>query len=814
MTTNGGGRAPRIVVEPSGHRLLNHGDTAMLQVAIRRLRDAWPSASIGVISDDPDGLSRHVPGVDAIPAAGRYQLIDDASPLPSRRDRVMVAARAIDGDVAAAERALGARLDEPARRYLGELARADLLVVSGRGGVCDAFHHESSHLLDEIEAATDLGVPVAMMGQGLGPLEDPFLRERAREALPKVGLLALREGRTSLPLAGELGVPTDRLVVTGDDALELAIEHGPRERSRTGLGVNLRVAGYAAVGADDVERIGSLLRPLSRGLGTDLVGVPISAYPEEDDEGSIERLGGAREGAATGPVGAIRSAARCRVVVAGSYHAALFALAQGVPVVGLARSGYYLCKLRGLEERFGTGITVVPLDGADLEHELEAAVRRWWDAPAGELACLPEAARRQVEEGRAAWRRVPALLGERARPPLGTLGGRRREMVVERLETRSDDGVVERSARFRWPGGERRVAIAVPAAMAGPDDDASPFLPLALLPAMRRGDHVVVDGPVSERLVRGAHAAADLYHAWAPELPLPSIEVGEEREPPAAPGRSIGLFFSRGVDSTYSAAVPRAYPGPIERLLFVRGLDPNLGDAVRDEEVRAAGRQADRLGLPLSVLRTNVHDLTRLFVANWEDMVGAALASIALATAGSLHTVVIAPTDDAVTVGQNGHSPLLDPLFSTAATQVVHDSVALRRVAKTLWLAENRPDLLGELKVCMGEARSDNCGHCAKCILTMAVLRAAGALGAATSFPGSLDLELIRNSPLRAFEPRVEYATLAQLLDDGRDPALRDAVVDVLAKPLWTYPGAPPRSDSPDFRQRGERMLVSTIRDG
>ncbi|HKP90455.1 MAG TPA: polysaccharide pyruvyl transferase family protein, partial [Thermoleophilaceae bacterium] len=815
MHGNGGAGDPRIVVEPSGHRLLNHGDTAMLQVAVRRLREAWPGASIGVITADPEGLSRHVPGTEAVPAAGRYEVIDDASPLPSRRDRVLAAATTVDSDAAAAERALGIPLGEPARGYLSALAGADLLVVSGRGGVCDAFHHESVSLLDEIEAAADLGVPVAMMGQGLGPIEHPFLRARAREVLPKVALLALREGRASLPLARALGVSDERLVVTGDDALELVVELGARDRAAGGLGVNLRVAPYAAVGEDDVARVGEVVRSLARELGTNLVGVPISGYPEEHDGESIERIGGSAGAPVEDPAEAIRRAGGCRVLVAGSYHAALFALAQGVPVVGLARSGYYVDKLNGLAERFGTGMTVVSLDAPDLEGEVEGAVRRWWDAPAKELRALTDAAKRQAGEGREAWRRLPALLGEqrpsRARGPL-----RRsvRELVVREVETRNVDGAVERSALFSWTGAERRVAIEAPAELVEADADASPFLPLALLPAMRRGDDVVIDGPVSPRLVRGAHAVAELYRAWAPDLPQPAIRVAEEREPPAASGRATGLFFSRGVDSTYSAAVPREYPGPIERLLFVRGLDPNQPPAVLDEEVRLAHAAAERLGLPLSVLRTNVHDLTRLFVANWEDIVGAALAAIGLATTGGLHTVVIAPTDSAVSLGPNGTSPVLDPLLSSEATRVVHDSVALRRVSKTLWLAENRPDLLAELRVCYGEPRADNCGRCSKCLLVMAVLRAAGALHAATLFPQELDLDLIRGWELRAVEPRTEVAELVRVLDDGRDPELRDALMHGLAKPMWTYPGPPQRSDTPGFRQRQERVLVSIVRDG
>ncbi|MEA2273577.1 MAG: hypothetical protein QOI98_2285, partial [Solirubrobacteraceae bacterium] len=118
----------RVVVEPSGHRLLNHGDTAMLQVAVRRLRETWPDASIGVITADADGLERHVPGVEPVPASGRYELIDDSAPLPSRRDRMLAAVQAVEGDVTAAERALGVPLGESARAYLGVLAGADVFL--------------------------------------------------------------------------------------------------------------------------------------------------------------------------------------------------------------------------------------------------------------------------------------------------------------------------------------------------------------------------------------------------------------------------------------------------------------------------------------------------------------------------------------------------------------------------------------------------------------------------------------------------------------------------------------------------------------
>ena len=72
------------------------------------------------------------------------------------------------------------------------------------------------------------------------------LLARARATLPRVGLLALREGRAALPLLDSLGVPRERIRVTGDDAIEPAFAARP-DRLGTSLGVNVRVSTYSRV---------------------------------------------------------------------------------------------------------------------------------------------------------------------------------------------------------------------------------------------------------------------------------------------------------------------------------------------------------------------------------------------------------------------------------------------------------------------------------------------------------------------------------------------------------------------------------------
>jgi hypothetical protein len=95
----------------------------------------------------------------------------------------------------------------------------------------------------------------------------------------------------------------------------------------------------------------------------------------------------------------------------------------------------------------------------------------------------------------------------------------------------------------------------------------------------------------------------------------------------------------------------------------------------------------------------------------------------------------------------------------------------------------------------------------------MATLRTTGMLAAATRFPDVLDLDLLRQRPAR-LHARIEYIPLLDELEDGHDPELREAILDVLAQPMWTYPGPPMRRDTPGFRSRDGARVVSIVRDG
>src|SRR4029077_3795903 len=105
----------------------------------------------------------------------------------------------------------------------------------------------------------------------------------------------------------------------------------------------------------------------------------------------------------------IAATGRCRVVVTAAYHAAVFALAQGVPVVGVGSSSYYLRKFEGLAAEFRGGCQVVRTDATGLAADLEAAVAVAWEAAPGTRSALLGSAARQVECGRAAYQRLATL---------------------------------------------------------------------------------------------------------------------------------------------------------------------------------------------------------------------------------------------------------------------------------------------------------------------------------------------------------------------------------------------------------------------
>lgn len=410
----------------------NMGDVSMLQVAVARLSGVFPEASLEVLTDSSANLSKFCPRAKALDNLGRKLWFGDGILLgryskiaPGWSMRLLVGLkRTVRSRWPKALRCvLSSRLRYRRRQsdigalraFTHAMEEADLLVICGAGGFYEGCRGWSLEVLDLVEAAIEKGVPVAMLGQGFGPVTDPVVLERAKIVLPRVSLITLRGNRGGLALLRRLGVIESRVQTTGDEAIELAYESRSEEPGQA-LGINLRFGGSAGTDEGDIENIRPVLQEFITRHKVSALPLPIAIHQYSRDDLAIKRLlaglDNQSDGGATldSPLRVINQTARCRVVVTGAYHAAVFALAQGIPVVGLAKSAYFADKLLGLEDQFGVGCENVLLHDGDLPRRLNDAIESAWQGAGSLRLPLQAAALRQINLSRKAYEQVKDLV--------------------------------------------------------------------------------------------------------------------------------------------------------------------------------------------------------------------------------------------------------------------------------------------------------------------------------------------------------------------------------------------------------------------
>jgi polysaccharide pyruvyl transferase WcaK-like protein len=411
----------------------NMGDVAMLQVAVARLRGLWPAAQIEVLTESPSNLLRYCPGAKPLSRVGCMCWMGNRI-LLGQYHRFLP--KWVSVELSNLKRVIGLRWpgfleslinlrlslrDEEKRRgdfqtFLGSLKGSDLLVVCGSGGFADSCREWNLSILGTLEVAIRRGIPVVMFGQGMGPLNDPVVLSRARAVLPKVSLITLRGSKGGFELLESIGVHPARVMTTGDEAIELAYADRVSE-SGCAVGINLRVASYAQVKTDTIEKARPVLHEFARRHRVPLLPVPIAFHEIANDQQTIRRLLAGLDDESDGgafldtPQMLLRQVAHCRIVVTGAYHAAVFALAQGIPVVCLANSPYYLAKFQGLEELFGIGCTTVMSGEPDFPSKLATAIENTWNSAEEVRLPLLRSALRQIESSRGAYRRIHSLIG-------------------------------------------------------------------------------------------------------------------------------------------------------------------------------------------------------------------------------------------------------------------------------------------------------------------------------------------------------------------------------------------------------------------
>lgn len=416
----------RILVDSGCYDLCNMGDVAMLQVAVERLHNMWPTALVEVITNRPAILSRLCPKAYAVCGDGRHIWFHDRNILgrihklmPEKMEQNLKELEQVSRrfyptlytSLVQFKLKIRRKNNAAMRDFLDAFMNTDLLVISGCGAINDHFTDFASTTLELLEIAKRRGIPTAMFGQGIGPIENVRLLKKAKAILPTVGLIAIREKDTSLNLLESLGVDQNKILVTGDDAIEPAYNMKAEKQGRC-IGVNLRMASYSQVTAEHIDVLTSVLQKSAAKHSSHITAIPISFYENEADSKIIQQITGAYSNSSSinSPEDVIEQVTQCRLVVTGSYHSAVFALSQGIPAITLYKTVYYKNKFLGLANQFGCGCETISLDDNNFAWKLKDNIDYYWQNAETLRPKLLAAAESQIESSRDAYKKLYLMI--------------------------------------------------------------------------------------------------------------------------------------------------------------------------------------------------------------------------------------------------------------------------------------------------------------------------------------------------------------------------------------------------------------------
>ncbi|MBL4809986.1 MAG: polysaccharide pyruvyl transferase family protein [Phycisphaerales bacterium] len=375
-----------ILLENGGHNRLNVGDVVMTDVAATLLAANDRVKKLRVITSAPDAYQSSGIAGEPLGVKGKrlylceWNTLGPLRPLRkivplSTREKISIAEEKFRRNHPSLATALIksrfiARPNHAKQfnTFLDTVNDSDILCISGGGNLNDSFLDHAFAVLELAEIFLAQSKPVAFFSQGLGPATNPRLCEKLKSVLPRCTLIGLRDNIVSTKLLNQLEIQGDHIKITGDDAIVAVndfMDSNPQITSHS-IGVNIRTARYAGMDQQQASHISKMIAQAAADLNMPIQPVPISWQQGGNDLDSISDAMDVDDhifkevANPLDPISVIKLTARCKVVFTGSYHAAVFALAQGIPVIALSTSEYYDTKFLGLLNQFGNiGLTLV-----------------------------------------------------------------------------------------------------------------------------------------------------------------------------------------------------------------------------------------------------------------------------------------------------------------------------------------------------------------------------------------------------------------------------------------------------------------------
>ncbi|WP_345376511.1 polysaccharide pyruvyl transferase family protein [Frondihabitans cladoniiphilus] len=391
----GAGAARLVVIGDVGvlDGMVHIGDEAMFEEFVEQMRARGVTRITALSSNPAETEERY--GVDAVLNVGFAPgLVGGRDGQRARMERVLATASAAAAGAPAPSDALAP--DDSAHAVIAAVRDASGVAIAGGGNMASIWPLHIFERATLAGLARIFGKPLVVSGQTIGPELTGEDRDLVAELLSSAALVGLRES-ASYTLVESLGVDPRLLTATIDDASfvgassvgagssEPRSESEGDEDARPSLVVSLA----SHVGDADrglfVPAVASLLDALASesGLGVTFLAHFGSLTPGDERGDSVMHRAvidamTTTDVAVVTPTdspAAARLARSAALVVTSRYHPAVFAVAGGVPTVGIAVDDYTTVKLTGALGNFGQSSVVsaaAVIDGSAVDVALGA----------------------------------------------------------------------------------------------------------------------------------------------------------------------------------------------------------------------------------------------------------------------------------------------------------------------------------------------------------------------------------------------------------------------------------------------------------
>jgi hypothetical protein len=314
--------------------------------------------------------------------------------------------------------------------------------------------------------------------------------------------------------------------------------------------------------------------------------------------------------------------------------------------------------------------------------------------------------------------------------------------------------------------------------------DYSPFLAAVLLPSMKTGESITIDGSISAQALKNTEKIMGLVSGWDIGLKPVRIQAKKLTKDTYKP-KAVGSFFTAGVDSFYTYLKHRTGKDKITHLILVHGFDIPLTNKHFFTQVKETVEEVARKEkIKAITLETNIGELIEQRLV-WDFAHGGALASVALLFRQGLKKIYIPGAVKDSQLFPYGTHPHLDKLWSTETLSVASDGGEHDRIEKITEVVSKSPLALHYLRVCTQNMKGKyNCSRCYKCLITMIYLAGADVLSKAKTFDTQLNPELVKKM---YYDYKLKYniqgeMALALLKKLNKYPKLQEAIVYSLEK--------------------------------